>query len=92
MMLLACLASTTLELRLYSGVIRCPRVLRCSWVELLGGSVSRGCPFSVNSHLHRRACLAYACGMRKLVIIMLFLAGRHGIALGIERMMLTFFR
>jgi hypothetical protein len=30
--------------------------------------------------------------MWKLVIIMLFLAGRHGIALGIERMMLTFFR
>jgi hypothetical protein len=29
-----------------------------------------------NSHVHSRACLAYAFGMRKLVIIMLFLAGR----------------
>ncbi|KAK2450943.1 hypothetical protein QL285_010039 [Trifolium repens] len=33
-------------------------------------------PTRKNSHVHSRACVAYAFGMRKLVIIMLFLAGR----------------
>ncbi|KAK2352433.1 hypothetical protein QL285_096424 [Trifolium repens] len=28
-------------------------------------------PIRKNSHVHSRACLAYACGMRKLVIVIL---------------------